>query len=343
MVQFSVCIPVWNDTAWLPRAIASVVGQSHTAWELIIGDNASSEDVGAVVGRFGDPRIRHHRFSHHTNIFENFNRTAALAQSPWIHALGADDELAPDGLATIAAAIERYRPTVDRLAMVVAGCRRVDPSGRSADDVWYGTKRRIAVPSGCHSPAKWLSICCADGQPPWQMGSLAISQAVIAESGGLLRPEMGQSSDFEMTMRVGAYGAVAYTPDQVLNFTVRANSDGSTRHEINRARGVAHTVVAPAFINAMRVHESVRGLHAAERRAIQAAIARSHLQRAGQHRVLSRGRGRPGALRDVARAIRLSPRTALSPFNLVFVIAVVVAPTRLLERAKAWLSSLHRR
>lgn len=48
MAHVSVFIPVWNDTSWLPRAIQSVVQQSHADWELVIGDNASTEDVEAV-------------------------------------------------------------------------------------------------------------------------------------------------------------------------------------------------------------------------------------------------------------------------------------------------------
>lgn len=117
MVRLSVFIPVWNDTSWLPRAIESVLGQSHADWELVIGDNASTEDVEGVVGRYPDPRIRYHRFEHHTNIFENFNRTMTLCRHEWVHLLAADDRLNPRCLERIALAIDEVSLRVPRLAL----------------------------------------------------------------------------------------------------------------------------------------------------------------------------------------------------------------------------------
>jgi len=341
MAHVSVFIPVWNDTSWLPRAIQSVVQQSHADWELVIGDNASTEDVEAVVKAFGDPRIRYHRFDRHTNIFENFNRTFTLCRHDWVHLLAADDRLTADCLERIAAAIDDTSPRVERLAMVAAGCRRMDPDGRPADHIWYGSKRKIPVSSGTYSPSEWLAICCEDGQPPWNLGSVTVSRTVIEESGGFLRPEIGLSSDFEMAMRVGAYGSVVYIDEPLLDFTVRASSDGPARLHLNRSSGAPQTVVTPAFINAMLVHDLVRGISPAERRQINAAIARSHLQRGAQHRVLPGGRGRIGALSDVRRAVRYSPRTILTPYNLAYSLAAIVAPTRLLVAAKDYLSGRH--
>jgi glycosyltransferase involved in cell wall biosynthesis len=341
MAHVSVFIPVWNDTSWLPRAIQSVVQQSHADWELVVGDNASTENVEAVVEVFGDPRIRYHRFDRHTNIFENFNRTCMLCRHDWVHLLAADDRLSPVCLERIAAAIDDASPKVERLAMVAAGCHRLDPEGRPADHVWYGSKRKIPVSSGTYNPSEWLAICCEDGQPPWNLGSVTVSRSVIEESGGFLRPEIGLSNDFEMAMRVGAYGSVVYIDEPLLDFTVRDSSDGPARLHRNRSSGAPQTVVTPAFINAMAVHDLVRGISPAERRQVNAAIARSHLQRGAQHRVLPGGRGRMGALSDVRRAFRYSPRTILSPYNLAYSLAAILAPTRLLVAAKDYLASRH--
>lgn len=341
MVTFSVCIPVWNDTHWLPRAIESVRAQTHGDWELVVGDNASTEDVESAVLRFDDPRIRYHRFPNHVDIFENFNRTCALATNPWVHMLAADDQLDPACLTEIAAAVERTEPTVDRLAMVATACLRLDSEGKSADHVWYGTKPKLPARQGVYSPKEWLDLCCQDGQPPWNMGSVSVSRAVLQETGGFLRPEVGLSNDFEMAMRVGAYGAVAYLEQPLLNFTVRSGSDGPARLQTNRASGAPATVVELAFLNALAVHASVRTVTAAERRMVSAAIARSHLQRGAQNRVLAKGRGRWGAMVDFFRAIRWSPRTVVAPYNLAYGIASIVAPRRVLEAAKDRISSRH--
>ncbi len=333
-VAISVFIPVRNDSKWLPRAIESVLQQTYQHWELVIGDNASTEDIASVVGRYDDPRIRYHRFDHGVSILESWNRTAGLCESDWIQSLAADDRIRPDCLQRLAAAIEWFEPQVPRLAMALSSCRRVYPDGGSADRVWYGTKAKFPVRDGVYSPSEWLELCTGDGQPPWQVGSVVVSRRVVAESGGLFRPEVGLSADFESTMRVGAYGHVAYLMDELLDYTVRDDSDGPQRLQFNRASGVGDTVVGLAYQNALHAHDEVRGLSSRERRRLINAIGRSHLQRAAQHRVLPQGKGRRGALSDVIRAAKWSPGVVLRPSGLVFAAGSILAPTWLLQYAK---------
>jgi O-antigen/teichoic acid export membrane protein len=342
--SISIFIPVRNDGAWLPGAIESVLHQTHPHWELVIGDNASTEDIGAIVARFNDPRIRYHRFDRGVSILESWNRTARLARGEWIQSLSADDRIAATCLERLAQAIEWYEPRVPRLVMALTSCRRIFTDGTSADHVWYGSKPKLPVEDRAYDPASWLHLCTEDGQPPWQVGSIALRREVIEESGGLFRTEIGLSADFETTMRVGAYGYVAYLTDELLDYTVRDDSDGPQRLLYNRARGVGDTVVGLALQNALHVHEEVRGLSACERRRLIDAIARTHLQRAAQHRVLPHGKGRSGALRDVTRAFRWSPRVVLRPAGFVYGWGAVLAPRWLLELAKDRLTArLHSR
>jgi glycosyltransferase involved in cell wall biosynthesis len=53
----SIILPTYNRADQVGRAIASVIAQSHSRWELIVVDDASTDDTCAVVRSFGDPRI----------------------------------------------------------------------------------------------------------------------------------------------------------------------------------------------------------------------------------------------------------------------------------------------
>jgi hypothetical protein len=339
--RFSIFIPVWNDTNWLPGAIEIVVAQKYPDWELVVGDNASSEDIAGVVERFGDERIRYHRWDSHSDIFENFNRTALLCRNEWVQFLGADDRLRPRCLERMAAALSRA-PADRPIAMVLTACRRVDQHGRSADRVWYGSKPKVAVRDGIYDAAGWLEVITSDGNPPWNVGSVAVARGVVHESGGYFRPEVGLSSDVEMEFRAAAYGDVVYVDEPLLDFTVRPDSDGPGRLLTNRSRGDARTVIGAALLSGLSVHEHRRSVTPHERALVHTAIARSHLQRAAQHRVLPAGLGRRGAVQDVWRALRTSPRTALTPANFAYGLAAIVAPRAILEMAKDRLSSRHR-
>jgi cephalosporin hydroxylase/glycosyltransferase involved in cell wall biosynthesis len=56
----SVIMPVWNREAIVGEAIASVLAQSYTNWELVIVDDGSTDGTPAVLESFRDPRIRIH-------------------------------------------------------------------------------------------------------------------------------------------------------------------------------------------------------------------------------------------------------------------------------------------
>jgi GT2 family glycosyltransferase len=347
-VRFSVFIPVWNDTVWLPGAIESVLAQDYPHWDLIVGDNASDADVAGVVASYDDARIRYHRFATHVPIDENFNRTALLAESEWVQLLCADDRLRRGCLSRLAnaiheasAAISSSAPGERRLALALTACRRVYPNGEPADRVWYGSKPKLPARSGTYDSKSWFGLLMQDGQPPWNAGSIAVSRSVIEESGGFFRPEVGLSCDVEMVLRAGAYGDVVYVDEPLLDFTVRSDADNAVRLWANRAKGSAQTPSGAAILAALRVHEHRRAMTPAERRMAFAAISRSHLQRAAQHRVLADGLGRRGAIRDVLQAVRLSPGTVLAPYHLGYAAAAILLPGPLLRTFQRWLAARH--
>ena len=53
----SIVLPTYNRAAQIGRAIASVMAQSHSRWELIVVDDASTDNTCTVVQSFADPRI----------------------------------------------------------------------------------------------------------------------------------------------------------------------------------------------------------------------------------------------------------------------------------------------
>ncbi|HET6745876.1 MAG TPA: glycosyltransferase, partial [Candidatus Limnocylindria bacterium] len=341
--RISIFTPVFNDATWLPGAIESVLAQTYPHWEMVIGDNVSTDDVESIVRGYDDERIRYHRWETHVRIDENFNRTAGLGRFEWVQLLCADDRLRPRCLEEIAAAIDAWPADAERPSMVLTACRRVDEQGQSADHIWYGSKRPLPVSPGVHDPASWFNVLLGDGNPPWNVGSVAIARWVLDESGGFFRPEIGLSADVELSFRASAYGPVVYIDEPLLDFTVRADADNSVRLRKNRSGDDERTPVEIAMLAGLSVHRHRRTVTRRERRAVHAAIARSHLQRAAQHRVLEGGRGRAGALHDVVAAWRWSPATAISPYNLAYAVAALLAPSALLRRAQRRLAGRHGR
>ena len=332
--RFSIFIPVWNGAAFIGGAIESVLAQTYPEWELVIGDNASTDDVITVVGRYTDPRIRLHRWPTHTDLCENFNRTMLLCRFGWVQPLGADDRLVPHCLETIAARmrVESDRPI--RLSAVIAAVRRVDSRGQLADASYYGCRGPAKIPNGVHDAASWLHYSLT-GVTPWNIGTVAFARDVLAEMGSFLRPEIGLCADIDLILRTSAYGDILYIDEPLMNFTIRGDSDSHTRGLSARAwqRPLAPPNVA--LVSGLSVHEERREVSKHERAAVHATIAQLQIQRAFQHRYLPGGHGRRGALLDVGRAIRWSPRILLKPHHLSYGLAAILSPRALIGYARS--------
>ena len=59
-MQFSIIIPIYGVEAFLPQAIESVLNQSVNDWELILVDDGSPDNCGAICDQYAakDDRIR---------------------------------------------------------------------------------------------------------------------------------------------------------------------------------------------------------------------------------------------------------------------------------------------
>ena len=57
-VLVSVIIPTYNRASTLPRAIKSVLNQDYENLELIVVDDASTDETAEVLSRIDDPRMR---------------------------------------------------------------------------------------------------------------------------------------------------------------------------------------------------------------------------------------------------------------------------------------------
>jgi glycosyltransferase involved in cell wall biosynthesis len=106
-MRISVLIPAFRPT-YLAQAIASVLTQGFEDYELVISDDSGADAVAAVVGRFGDPRIRYLRTAGRTGYAANASALWREARGAWLKYLFDDDLLLPNGLADLVAALEQH-------------------------------------------------------------------------------------------------------------------------------------------------------------------------------------------------------------------------------------------
>jgi len=90
-------ITTYNYGRFVGTAIESALRQRHAPLEVIVLDNASTDDTPSVVARYAnDPRVRTVRNESNIGMPANHNKGLELARGAFISFLSADDFLAPD-------------------------------------------------------------------------------------------------------------------------------------------------------------------------------------------------------------------------------------------------------
>ncbi|MBI2196487.1 glycosyltransferase family 2 protein [Candidatus Daviesbacteria bacterium] len=89
--DFSVIIPTYNRSQFLKKAIHSVLRQDCISFEVIVGDNCSTDDTSKVVKSFKDRRIKYFKNRENLGFAGNIRRCFKRAQGDFIFTLGDDD------------------------------------------------------------------------------------------------------------------------------------------------------------------------------------------------------------------------------------------------------------
>src|SRR5436309_4419777 len=124
-------MPTWNRAPFVAEAVASVLGQSYGALELVVVDDGSTDDTSDVLGAIRDQRLRVIA-TPHRGIGAALNAAFAVASGDVVARLDSDDLWLPTMVADQLAALVA-RVDVD---VVHARSQVIDASGRRRDELW---------------------------------------------------------------------------------------------------------------------------------------------------------------------------------------------------------------
>lgn len=94
--DISVIMPIYNCAATIAQAIASLRAQTFEAWELLVIDDASTDESTSLVLSVGDPRIQLIRNDKNQGLAESLNRGIDKANGSFIARMDGDDVAYPE-------------------------------------------------------------------------------------------------------------------------------------------------------------------------------------------------------------------------------------------------------
>lgn len=181
----SVLMAAYNVARYIDAAIQSVLAQRGVSFELLIGDDASTDATWTRIQRYTmDPFVRAWRFRRHRGPGAVRNRLLAHARAPYLSICDADDVMLPGNLKALIKVCERDR----RVGVVCGETMVTDVAGR-------GPMRQEIEPRG---PEEGWDL--VSGIVGYRHGNL-LRRALVLEVGGY-REDLPVAEDYELLLRL---------------------------------------------------------------------------------------------------------------------------------------------
>jgi len=224
----SICIPTFNGSQWIEKALRSALAQSYEPVEILVVDDHSIDNTVDVVRSFKDERVRVITNEIRQGLAGNWNQCVRLARGGLIKFLFQDDAFYPQCVETMVQVFNKYpqlglvharrelvfesdaptelaRELLNEYSELHLKFERVGPIGNGRDLFVQHLERR-------------LYQCCV-AEPP----STLIPKAVFARL-GLFNTRMHQACDIEMWLRIMFFYDIGFVDEKLLIFRVHGKS-----------------------------------------------------------------------------------------------------------------------
>ncbi len=214
--RVSVVIPNYNHARLLPTSLGAVLRQTRPADEVLVLDDASTDDSRKVLDGFAreHPRLRLCTNEKNLGVVATMNRGLELATGDYVAFLAADDEVLTHWL-------ERAVPMLERHPGVGLVCGLTE---------WRCQTTGMRWQQGVRMPREAVFLRPAEMAALGRRGALSISgqhalfrrEALVAAGGW--RPELRWFTDWFGTCVVGFRLGMCHVPEVLSIFNLHATS-----------------------------------------------------------------------------------------------------------------------
>jgi glycosyltransferase involved in cell wall biosynthesis len=246
----SVCIPSYNTGPYIGRMLDSTVNQSYKNIEILISDNASTDNTEHVVKSFNDPRIHYHRHETHLGPEDSYNRCVALSSNGLMAVYHSDDVYDK----------RIVQSQVDFMAQhpdcgaVFALADKIDEKGRHIGD--FPVPRRFKK-GGIFYLYGILRTLLVYGYTPLITASVMLRRSVVDPSGLFNSKQYGKAADTEMWFRILKKYPVGILGQRLVHYRIR-KSQGSNMYNYLRTTEADFLRVAEDYIGSNAFTEKQR-------------------------------------------------------------------------------------
>lgn len=189
--KISLLLPVLNGQEYLQQCIESILAQTMNEFELIIGNNGSTDKSDEIIQKFSDSRIKYIPYVKNKGLFKNINSMIQYVSAPLVRFICQDDLLIENCLATEVAFFEKY----PEIGISFCKSKSISATGQIINQGVLGDLPEII------NSSMSLQLLFYYGCIPGNLSTVCIKRQCIKEFG--LFDELFQvSGDYEMWVRI---------------------------------------------------------------------------------------------------------------------------------------------
>lgn len=279
MPEVSIVLPTYGRLPLLRKAVASVIGQTLSDWELIVVDDGSTDDTREYLEAIDDPRVRPLSLEHR-GITSARSSGLRLARGKWVAFLDSDDLWLPEKLA------------LQRRRLAAQPTCRWSYTGYSLIDA-----EGAALPERSALLPRPVSGCILEPMLRFKVSTpvqtMLAERSLIEEIGGF-DAAIPFLSDYDFALRLAACSEACALPETLT--LIREHAGRATSH------------LRDADLYADQEYSFRKAAASANNRRIRALCLRQcATQLAGQAGALSREGSHRAAFTALVRAARIGP------------------------------------
>lgn len=217
--QVSIGLPVLNGEKYLTQALDSILAQTYQNFEVIISDNASTDDTPQICRAYAtkDNRIRYYRNERNLGSVRNFNRVFELSSGVYFKWAAHDDIISPDFLAKCIAVLDQDQSIV----LCHSKTARIDENGAVVGTYDSATNDSL-------EPHERLRNILKRKGFPWMIFGVMRKDALSMTS--LLKDYIG--SDWNLLAEISLIGRIYEIPEYL--FFRRDHPEAYTRQHYSK-------------------------------------------------------------------------------------------------------------
>lgn len=226
--RVSVCIPTYQGQDTIASAIDSVLAQTMRDFELIVVDDASTDDTRTIVASYADPRVRLVCNPRRMGPAGNWNRCLQLARGRYFKLLPHDDLLRPQCLERQANRLDA--DPAEQLAFVSCARDVIDAAGCTVLQ-----RRYPGQPSARVEASQVMRACVRHGTNLIGEPGAVLFRTELALRVGEFDAQQPYVIDLDYWSRLLQHGDAHFCPEPLVAFRV-SNRSWSARIGRRQAR-----------------------------------------------------------------------------------------------------------